>query len=195
MNGYHFTTHVREVLQAVRDEAFRLQHEYVGTEHLLLGLLQRQDSTGARILADLHLPSNDLRASVEALCKRGSAEGPRNRDLPYTSRAKKVLQEAMIEAEELGHSYIGTEHLLLGLFREGKGVAVQVLTGAGITVADARTKALTILETDIHAPRVWQDWSDRVTVVSPRDASGRFALRISILALVVAIIALAIALR
>src|SRR5919205_1004328 len=120
MNGYNFTDRVRKVLQMAREEAARLHHEYVGTEHILLGLIR--EGEGA------------------------AAAGP---DLPYTSRAKKVLELAMTEARELNHSYVGTEHLLLGLLREEKGIAAQVLTDAGVNLEQSRAETLRLLGSEM----------------------------------------------
>lgn len=196
MNSYNFTDRVREALQGAREEAAKLRHSYVGTEHILLGIVRSSDSMAARILMSLGVSSASLRASVEAVSKPGSSEGVSSPDLIYTSRAKKVLEEAMTEARELNHSYVGTEHLLLGLFRERKGVAGQALATAGLTATDVRAKALEILATDPSTHRAWLESSHRETLVSPQQhSSAGLAVRIALLALAIAVIALAIALR
>ena len=130
MNGYNFTDRVRKVLQMAREEAARLHHEYVGTEHILLGLIREGEGVAAAVLTNLSVDLDDIQQKIEETVKKGKAAAAAGPDLPYTSRAKKVLELAMSEARELGHSYVGTEHLLLGLLREEKGIAAQVL-GSG----------------------------------------------------------------
>src|SRR6059036_2458185 len=150
MNGYNFTDRVRKVLQMAREEAARLQHDFVGTEHILLGLLAEGSGVAAAVLTHFGIDFTNLRHTVIGMTKRGPSQdtGP---DLPYTSRAKKVLELSMSEARELGHSYVGTEHLLLGLLREEKGIAAQVLTDAGVNLEAARAETLRILGTDVQA--------------------------------------------
>ena len=143
MNGYNFTENVRRVLAAAREEATHLHHEYVGTEHMLLALLRRGDGAALKILEELHVDTDTMPAQIEAMLKPGTSNaGP---DLPYTNRGKTVLELAMKEARELGHEYVGTEHLLLGLVREEKGVAAQVLGAAGVTLDAARAKTLELV--------------------------------------------------
>src|SRR3989441_885304 len=129
MNGYNFTDRVRKVLQMAREEAARLHHEYVGTEHILLGLIREGEGVAAAVLTNLNVDLEEIQQKIEETVKKGKAAAAAGPDLPYTSRAKKVLELAMSEARELNHSYVGTEHLLLGLFREEKGIAAQVLIG------------------------------------------------------------------
>src|ERR1044071_4383077 len=149
MNGYNFTERVRKVLAMAREEAARLHHEYVGTEHILLGVIGEGEGVAATVLQNLSVELDDLRHAVEAAVKRGKAGQTTGPDLPYTSRAKKVLELAMAEARELNHSYVGTEHLLLGLLREEKGIAAQVLTDAGVNLDAARAETLRILGTEM----------------------------------------------
>src|SRR2546425_3434561 len=117
MNGYNFTDRVRRVLQLAREEAHRLRHKYVDTEHILLGMIREGEGIAAAVLTNLNADSQDLRQAIETTVKRGRAV-PAGPDLLYTSRAKTALECAMREARELNHSYIGTEHLLLGLLAE-----------------------------------------------------------------------------
>jgi len=147
VNGYNFTERVRKVLAAARDEAARLHHEYVGTEHILLGILREGEGVAAAVLANLTIDRTALRLSVEQAITAGKASstGP---DLPYTSRAKKVLELAMNEARDMNHSYVGTEHLLLGLLREDKGIAAQVLRDFGATTEQVRSETLRLLGTE-----------------------------------------------
>ena len=149
MNGYNFTDRVRKVLQMAREEAARLHHEYVGTEHILLGLIREGEGVAAAVLTNLSVDLDDIQQRIEETVKKGKAPAPDGPDLPYTSRAKKVLELAMSEARELNHSYVGTEHLLLGLLREEKGIAAQVLTDAGINLEQARGETLRLLGSDM----------------------------------------------
>jgi len=145
---YNFTDRVRKVLAMARDEAGRLQHDYVGTEHILLGLIREGEGVAAAVLANLAADLEKIHDQVEASVKPGKATIALG-ELPYTTRAKKVLEFAMTEARELNHSYVGTEHLLLGLLREEKGIAAQVLNAVGITLEDARTETLKVLGSDV----------------------------------------------
>jgi ClpA/ClpB-like protein len=144
VNGYNFTDRVRKVLQMAREEAARLQHEYVGTEHILLGLIREGQGVAAAALTNLNVDLADVTARVNETVKEGKNQA-KSQDLPYTSRAKKILEFSMSEARELNHPYVGTEHLLLGVLREEKGIAAQVLTDAGITVEMARKEIIRIL--------------------------------------------------
>src|SRR6201996_3566651 len=149
MNGYNFTERVRKVLAMAREEAARLHHEYVGTEHILLGLIREGEGVAAAVLQTLSVELDEIQQKIEETVKKGKAAQTTGPDLPYTSRAKKVLELAMSEARELSHSYVGTEHLLLGLLREEKGIAAQVLTDAGVNLDAARAETLRILGTDV----------------------------------------------
>ncbi len=149
MNGYNFTDRVRKVLQMAREEAARLHHEYVGTEHILLGLIREGEGVAAAVLTNLNVDLDEIQQRIEETVKKGKAPASSGPDLPYTSRAKKVLELAMSEARELNHSYVGTEHLLLGLLREEKGIAAQVLTDAGVNLEQARAETLRLLGSDL----------------------------------------------
>jgi ATP-dependent Clp protease ATP-binding subunit ClpC len=195
MSGYNFTSHVREALQRAREEAARLRHEYVGTEHILLGLLSTTDTSAVLILQDLGADLACIRTDVIARVPEGRASPGANPDLPYTSRAKKSLEEGMREAMERNHAYVGTEHLLLGLLRERKGVAAQVLEHNGIQLDAARARML---------ERLGSDFGDFATNVPsarnsdpPRETPvvDRRARLLAFIALMVAAVALALALR
>ena len=149
MNGYNFTERVRKVLAMAREEAARLHHEYVGTEHILLGLIREGEGVAAAVLQNLNVDLDDVTQKIEDTVKKGKAAQATGPDLPYTSRAKKVLELAMAEARDLNHSYVGTEHLLLGLLREEKGIAAQVLTDAGVNLEAARAETLRLLGTEM----------------------------------------------
>ena len=131
MPGYNFTEDVRTVLARAREEANLLQHEYVGTEHILLGYASRTDTPAARLLKRAGAQPDQVRAAIEGIIKPGrSPDG--THDLPYTSRAKKILELAMTEARGRRHDYVGIEHLLLAMIREQLGIAAQVLAAQGV---------------------------------------------------------------
>src|SRR5947207_48756 len=132
-----------------REEAARLHHEYVGTEHILLGLIREGEGVAAAVLTNLNVDLEEIQQKIEETVKKGKAAAAAGPDLPYTSRAKKVLELAMTEARELNHSYVGTEHLLLGLLREEKGIAAQVLTDAGVNLEQSRAETLRLLGSDM----------------------------------------------
>ena len=146
--NYNFTDRVRKVLAMAREEAVRLQHDYVGTEHILLGLIREGEGVAAAVLMNLNVDLDQVQERTEEQVRRGKA-GATMGELPYTSRAKKVLEFAVAEAREMSHSYVGTEHLLLGLAREEKGVAAQVLESLGITLEQAREQTLKLLGTEM----------------------------------------------
>jgi ATP-dependent Clp protease ATP-binding subunit ClpC len=135
-----------------REEAARLHHEYVGTEHILLGLIREGEGVAAAVLANLNVDLEEIQQKIEDSVKKGKAAAAAGPDLPYTSRAKKVLELAMSEARELNHSYVGTEHLLLGLLREEKGIAAQVLTDVGVNLEQARAETLRLLGSEMPQP-------------------------------------------
>jgi ATP-dependent Clp protease ATP-binding subunit ClpA len=145
MNGYNFTERVRTVLSMARQEAAQLHHEYVGTEHILLALIAERENVATTVLENLAVDLDALGASVRDVVKKGEAGMPRGPDVPYTSRAKKVLELSMKEARGLRHNYVGTEHLLLGLIEERKGIAAQVLAQHGVTIEAARGETVRIL--------------------------------------------------
>jgi ATP-dependent Clp protease ATP-binding subunit ClpA len=149
MKGYNFTERVRMVLAVAREEAQRLHHEYVGTEHILLGLIREAEGlhgegVASAALHNLGADPDEIRRQINEILKTGKQPAT-GHDLPYTSRSKKVLELAMAEARDLHHNYVGTEHVLLGLLREEKGIAAQVLNAAGITSEKARAEVLRLL--------------------------------------------------
>jgi ATP-dependent Clp protease ATP-binding subunit ClpC len=146
--NYNFTDRVRKVLAMAREEAIRLQHDYVGTEHILLGLIREGEGVAAAVLTNLAADLEELHELVEDRVRKGKSAATVG-ELPYTSRAKKVLEYAMAEARELNHSYVGTEHLLLGLMREEKGLAAKVLGELGIGLEEARSETLKLLGTEM----------------------------------------------
>lgn len=149
MNGYNFTERVRKVLARAREEATALHHEYVGSEHMLLSLLS-DDGVASVVLRNLDVDPSEAEHGVRQAIQPGRTEAPLSRhDVPYTSASKRILEFAMTEARELNHSYVGTEHLLLGLMRDQKNIAAQVLSSLGLTFERARAETLRILGTDV----------------------------------------------
>jgi len=138
-----FSERARKVLTYAQEEAQHLNHSYIGTEHILLGLLREEEGVAAKVLANLGAGLNKVRASVEFIIGRG--EKPSAGETGLTPRARRVIELAIDEARYLGHNYIGTEHLLLGLLREGEGIAAGVLDSFGITLDRARAETTRIL--------------------------------------------------
>lgn len=144
--NYNFTDRSRRTLALAREEALRLQHEYVGTEHILLGLVREGEGVAATVLKSLGIEPASVPEAVERSIRPGTRPiEPTKGELPYTSRGKKVLEFAMREARDLHHSYVGTEHLLLGLLREEKGIAAEVLNELGVSLAAARDETRRVL--------------------------------------------------
>ena len=148
MAGYDFTTRVRGSLIKAREDALRRNHDYVGTEHLLLGLLAEEDALVMDVLDNLAANPMVLQRSVEQRLTDGQP-GRRVRmttDLPYTSRARVVLDQAIATAHEFGDGYVGTQHLLLGLIRETHGIAAQSLVAAGLTEPKLKREVVRLLQ-------------------------------------------------
>ena len=139
-----FTERARRVLTLAQEEAQRFQHNYIGTEHLLLGLVREGEGVAAKVLTNLGIQLNDVRRAVEYIIGRGDRVAPG--DIGLTPRAKKVIELAVDEAKLMKHQYIGTEHLLLGLVREGEGIAAGVLEGMGVKLEQVRTETLKVLQ-------------------------------------------------
>ena len=146
--GYDFTTRVRGSLIKAREDALRRNHDYVGTEHLLLGLLAEEDALVMDVLDNLAANPMVLQQSIEQRLTNGQP-GRRVRmttDLPYTSRARVVLDQAIATAHEFGDGYVGTQHLLLGLIRETHGIAAQSLVAAGLTEPKLKREVVRLLQ-------------------------------------------------
>ena len=137
------TDRARRVMDLAQDEARRLQHHYIGTEHLLLGLLGEGEGIAAQALQSLGIGLAAARQQVEQIVGRGQLAAPEH--IPFTPRAKKLLGLARREALQLGHHYIGTEHILLGLIREGDGVAAQALAALGAELNPVRQQVIRLL--------------------------------------------------
>jgi ATP-dependent Clp protease ATP-binding subunit ClpC len=144
-----FSERARRVLTLAQEEAQHLNHNYIGTEHILLGLVREEDGVAAKVLVNLGAGLGKVRSAVEFIIGRG--EKPGTGEIGLTPRAKRVIELAIDEARHLGHNYIGTEHLLLGLLREGEGVAAGVLDSLGITLERARAETIRVLSQDTGA--------------------------------------------
>jgi len=139
-----FTDRARKVMQLANQEAQRFNHEYIGTEHVLLGLIKEGSGVAANVLKNLDIDLRKIRLEVEKLVQSGPDMVTMGK-LPQTPRAKKVIEYSMEEARNLGHNYVGTEHILLGLLREQEGVAAQVLMNLGLKLEDVREEVLNLL--------------------------------------------------
>jgi len=142
--NYNFTDRVKKVLSLAKEEAVRLLHDYVGTEHILLGLIHEGGGVASAVLERLGADSGEIHQTLQEYIKKGDT-APNADDLPYTSRSKKVLDLAMGQAAEMNHSYVGTEHLLMGLVLEDKGIAGQVLQRSGLKADQTKKEILEIL--------------------------------------------------
>jgi len=138
-----FTPRARQVIVLAQDEARALRHNYIGTEHILLGLLREEDGLAARTLDALHVTLDEVRAQVASII--GEGDEVTSGQIPFTPRAKKVLEASLREAMALGHNYIGTEHVLLGLTRVNDGVAARILLDAGADADTIRSKVVELL--------------------------------------------------
>ena len=139
-----FTERARKVIILAKEEARRFNHDYIGTEHILLGLIREGEGVAAAVLQKLEVSLENIRLEIEKLVQPGPATQIIG-DIPFTPRAKKALELAAEEARSLGHNYIGTEHLLLGLIREGEGIASQVLLNLGMDLNSVRNEVMNLL--------------------------------------------------
>ncbi len=162
-----FTDRARKVMALANQEAQRFNHEYIGTEHILLGLVKEGSGVGATVLKNLDVDIKKLRLEVEKLVKSGPDMVTMGK-LPQTPRAKKVIEYAIEEARALNHNYVGTEHILLGLLRESEGIAAQVLMNLGLKLEDVRQEVLNLLGAGVEdAP------GDLGLKMGPSGAAGR----------------------
>src|SRR5690348_8987066 len=143
-----FTDRARRVVVLAQEEARMLNHNYIGTEHILLGLIHEGEGVAAKALESLGISLEAVRSQVEEIIGQGQAAPTAH--IPFTPRAKKVLELSLREALQLGHNYIGTEHILLGLIREGEGVAAQVLQQLGADLDHVREKVIELLASYTH---------------------------------------------
>ncbi|MBU0605569.1 MAG: ATP-dependent Clp protease ATP-binding subunit [Candidatus Omnitrophica bacterium] len=165
-----FTERARKVILLAKEEAKRFNHDYIGTEHILLGLIREGEGVAAAVLASFGLSPDKIRLEVEKLVQPGPATVVSG-DLPFTPKAKKVIELAIDEARSLGHNYIGTEHLLLGLIREGEGVASQVLMNSGLELDKVREEVMNLLGSEVPGYEAGQKVSQAKTPAL--DAFGR----------------------
>ena len=147
-----FTDRARKVMQLASQEAQRFNHEYIGTEHILLGLIQEGTGSAANVLKNLDINPRKIRVEVGKLIQAGP-DLVNTGKLPQTSQAKKVIEYAVEEARNFDHSDVDSVHLLLGLLREPDGVAGQVLRGLGLKLADVREEMLALLVPDGTTPK------------------------------------------
>ncbi|WP_421617305.1 ATP-dependent Clp protease ATP-binding subunit [Brevibacillus sp. TJ4] len=140
-----FTERAQKVLALALEEAVRLGHKDIGTEHVLLGLIREGEGIAAKALQSLGLGLDKIQSEVEALIGRGTEQSGSNYTPNYTPRAKKVIELSMDEARKLGHTYVGTEHILLGLIREGEGIAARIMNNLGVSLNKARQQVLQLL--------------------------------------------------
>jgi len=165
-----FTERARRVILLAQNEARSLDHDYVGTEHLLLALIEEGHGVGAKALEAMQISMDAVRQRVEEITGRGQVPS-RKGHIPFTPGAKKVLELSLREALQFGHDYIGTEHLVLGLVRDGDGVAGQVLVSLGADLDRTRLLVIQIL-TGRHraeaAPVAAEDLRDRLAAMAAR---------------------------
>jgi ATP-dependent Clp protease ATP-binding subunit ClpC len=158
-----FTERARKVVVLAQDEARHFNHNYIGTEHLLLGLLREDEGVAAQALSSLNVALDEVREQVESIV--GYGEEGTGAQAPFTPRSKKVLELALREALQLGHNYIGTEHILLGLVRESEGVAARVLSNLDVDPDKVRRKIVRMLGGDrnksMPTSRRWRETSRR----------------------------------
>ena len=178
-----FTDRARKVMALANQEAKRFNHEYVGTEHLLLGLVKEGSGVAANVLKKMKVDLKKIRIEVEKIVKSGPQMVTMGK-LPQTPRAKKVIEYSIEEARMLGHNYVGTEHLLLGLLKEQEGVAAQVLMNLGLRLEDVREEVLKLLgaaseaveETDFGSQMNEQQGESSIPSAGPRSKSKTPAL-------------------
>jgi ATP-dependent Clp protease ATP-binding subunit ClpC len=166
-----FTERAQKVLVLAQDEAKRFNHSFVGTEHILLGLVREGEGIAAKVLLSLGVELDSVRSEIEKLIGKGDQRsGPQGAN--YTPRAKKVIELAIEEGQSLGHNYVGTEHLLLGLIREGEGIAAQVLTNLGVDLNRGRKSVLALLGSSDDT-RLQEESANRTSSTPTVDQFGR----------------------
>jgi ATP-dependent Clp protease ATP-binding subunit ClpC len=168
-----FTDRARQVMVLAQEEARMLNHNYIGTEHILLGLIHEGEGVAAKVLESLRISLDAVRQQVEEIIGQGQ-QAPSGH-IPFTPRAKKVLELSLRESQKLGHNYIGTEHILLGLIREGDGVAAQVLVKLGADLNRVRQQVIQLLHghqsAEVTGESAWQGVRARAGL--PDDALAR----------------------
>ncbi len=157
-----FTDRSRKVMQLANEEGQRLNHKCIGTEHILLGLVKEGSGVAAGVLKNLDVDLRKIRREVERIVESGPDRVTMGM-LPLSPRAKKVIEYAIEEARNLNHNYVGTEHLLLGLLREGEGVGIQVLTNLGLSPEEVRKEVLNLLGHGLEIGRIEDSLADALT--------------------------------
>jgi ATP-dependent Clp protease ATP-binding subunit ClpC len=175
-----FTERARQVVIFGQEEARRLRHNYIGTEHLLLGVLREEEGVGARVLASLGVTLDGVRAQVGTIV--GQGDEVTTGQIPFTPRAKRVLELSLREALALGHNWIGTEHLLLGIVREHEGVAAKILLDLDADAEKVRERTFELLST--RPPAEYETSMKRAQPLTRRWGSIAAALPMVIGALV-----------
>jgi ATP-dependent Clp protease ATP-binding subunit ClpC len=150
-----FTDRARKVMQLANQEAIAYGHEYIGTEHVLLGLIKEGSGVASTVLRNLDCDVHKIHVEIDKIVQKGL--GTRTNKLPYTPKVIKIIEYAIDEAKQLNHKYIGTEHLLLGLLRESGGVACQILVNFGLNVDQVRKEVLFLL---VGEPEEEKDYKD-----------------------------------
>ena len=173
-----FTDRARKVLALANQEAQRFNHEYVGTEHILLGLVKEGSGVGAHVLKNLNIDLKKTRMEVEKLVKSGPAMVTMGK-LPQTPRARKVIEYAMEEARALNHNHVGTEHILLGLLRESESVAAITLTNLGLNLKEVRAEVIELVsptgdKTEGITVNVYKDGRVKSLQIDPDTSVGLF---------------------
>jgi ATP-dependent Clp protease ATP-binding subunit ClpA len=164
-----FTDRARRVVVLAQEEARKLNHNYIGTEHLLLGLIRESEGVAAKALESLGISLDAVRQQVREII--GQGQQPPSGHIPFTKRAKKTLELSMRESMQLGHNYIGTEHILLGLLREGDGVAAQVLVKLGADLNLVRQQVIQLLHGKRAGTRLPEDALARIDTLDHRLAA------------------------
>ena len=178
-----FTDRARQVVVLAQEEARLLDHNYIGTEHILLGLIHEGQGVAARALGALGISLHATRQAVEEIIGRG-AQAPSGH-IPFTPRSKKVLELSLREALSLGSDYIGTEHILLALLREGDGVGAQILVGAGVSLSQVRQQIIELVhgqgeqEAPSAAATASHFASARLTVSAPPPTTDELVSRLT----------------
>ncbi|HEX6806963.1 MAG TPA: Clp protease N-terminal domain-containing protein [Gemmatimonadaceae bacterium] len=195
MRGFNFTQRVRGSLTAARNEAARLGCEYLWPEHILLGILVQGDNVGAEVLANLEVTREAVARDVEAkMRQRPRKDVAPDAEVPYSSRAKRVLEMAMGEAGRLGHSYVGTEHLLLGILQDPTSDASVILAAHGVTPDRAQTEIERLIAARTAASGSTVHAAGAQHAVASADGKHvRLAMFMSVLALILSIVALLLA--
>jgi ATP-dependent Clp protease ATP-binding subunit ClpC len=171
-----FTERARQVVVLAQEEARGLRHNYIGTEHLLLGLIREEEGIAARVLEGFGITAEEVRARIERVV--GPAEeAPAGQMMPFTPRAKKVLELALREALSLGHNYIGTEHVLLGLVREEKSVGTRILFDFGVDAETVRNEVIRMLSGPASGAPRRPRWEYKVETLADGEAVTEDLLR------------------